>query len=107
MNEIKRSSLQTRGVSIFNQNDPVPNAPSAAPAHASTQEKTAPKKPTRAPRQQVKFYADANVYESFKIAHRMHATNYDSLSDHLNHLLIRELEALSQEHNNGQPYGDS
>lgn len=107
MTEHKRSALHKSGVNVFNQNGtpPVPVAPAGAPSSSEASQKpAATKKPAaKAPRQQVKFYADAQLYEEFKIAHRT-ATTHASISEHLNALIEQELRTLQKKNNGGQPF---
>lgn len=101
-----KRSLLNGNTSMFSQN-PTPQAP-AAPAPTPAAQEPAHKAPKRAPRQQVKFYADQEAYEAFKRAHWRLKSQDESLttmSDHLNRLMIQETERITGEDDKGESRG--
>lgn len=73
-----------------------PATPPPPSAQTTAQEVTpeAQQKPAAKPKAQVKFYADADVYEAFKQMHRatLTETGYQSLSEHLAQLMKDEVK---------------
>lgn len=97
--------LPSRVQSASTADAPTVAAQPTPPPH--TQATPAPMEPPARKPRQVNFYADPMVYDRFKKAHRatLVHTDFDSLSAHLNQLVLNECERLERDHNDGRPFG--